>query len=419
MNSSPEVVITGIGMVSPIGIGRAAFREALYAGRSGVRRIEHYDSSTLPINFGGEVPDFDGKLYVRPRKSLKVMSREIQFGFAAADLAMSDANLAAESVDADRFGAVYGSDMIYCEPEELAAAYRACLASGAFDFSKWGDGALPEMFPLWMLKYLPNMAACHVSISLNARGPSNSITLGEVSSLVAIQEATRIIQRGAADVMIAGGASNRLHPNVVIFREQRSMSRSTRNPAAVCRPFDLDRDGMVAGEGAGALVLERRAHAEARGAKILARVLGFGNTFARPKHGEASPDATRRAMEVALRDGGLSPGDVGFVSASGLSTVEHDRAEAEAIAALLGNVPVTAPKSQFGNLGASTGAVELAAAVIALNERNVPATINYDTPDPACPIQVVHGKAAPLTKSAALVLSQSPHGQSVAMLIDK
>lgn len=298
MNSPPEVVITGVGMVSPIGIGRAAFREALYSGRSGVRRIEHYDSSTLPISFGGEVPDFDGKLYVRPRKSLKVMSREIQFGFAAADLAMSDANLAAESVDTDRFGVVYGSDMIYCEPDELAAAYRACLASGEFDFSRWGEEALPEMFPLWMLKYLPNMAACHVSISLNARGPSNSITLGEVSSLVAIQEATRIIQRGAADVMIAGGASNRLHPNVVIFREQRLMSRSTRDPASVCRPFDRDRDGMVAGEGAGAIVLESRA-IRARGAKVLARVLGFGNTFARPRCGAGSPDATRRAMEVA------------------------------------------------------------------------------------------------------------------------
>jgi 3-oxoacyl-[acyl-carrier-protein] synthase II len=417
MNSPQEVVITGVGMVSPIGIGRAAFREALYSGRSGVRRIEHYDSSTLPISIGGEVPDFDGKLYVRPRKSLKVMSREIQFGFAAADLAMSDANLAAESMDADRFGVVYGSDMIYCEPEELAAAYRACLASGEFDFSRWGDKALPEMFPLWMLKYLPNMAACHVSISLNARGPSNSITLGEVSSLVAIQEATRIIQRGAADVMIAGGASNRLHPNVVIFREQRLMSRSTRDPAAVCRPFDRDRDGMVAGEGAGAVVLESRAHAAARGAKVLARVLGFGNTFAQPRRGEGSPDATRRAMEVALREGALVPGDVGFVSASGLSTVEHDRAEAEAIVAVLGDVPVTAPKSQFGNLGASTGAVELAAAVVALAERSVPATINYNTPDPACPIRVVHGKAAPVAQSAALVLSQSPQGQSVAMLI--
>jgi 3-oxoacyl-[acyl-carrier-protein] synthase II len=418
MNSPPEVVITGMGVVSPIGIGRAAFRDALFSGRSGVRRIEGYDSSKLPIDFGGEVADFEGKLYVHPRKSLKVMSREIQFGFAAADLAMADANLAAENVDADRFGAVYGSDMIYCEADEVAAAYRASIADGKFDFERWGESALPEMFPLWMLKYLPNMAACHVSISLNARGPSNSITLGEVSSLVAIQEATRIIQRGAADVMIAGGASNRLHPNVVIFREQRLMSRRGDDPAAACRPFDRDRDGMVAGEGAGAIVLESRAHAQARGARILARVLGFGNTFTRPKKGEATPDAARRSMEVALREGQLSPSEIGHVNASGLSTIEHDQAEAAAIAGLLGNVPVTAPKSQFGNLGAATGAVELAASLVALAERSIPATINYDTPDPACAIHVVHGQPAPMGRSAALVLNQSPQGQAMAMLID-
>ncbi|MEX2186092.1 MAG: beta-ketoacyl-[acyl-carrier-protein] synthase family protein [Pirellulales bacterium] len=417
MNSPPEVVITGMGVVSPIGIGRADFRDALYAGRSGVRRIESFDATALPIDFGGEVAQFDPKQYVRPRKSLKVMSREIQFGFAAADLAMVDARLASENVDSDRFGVVYGADMIYCEPEELAAAYRACVVDGRFDFDRWGGHALAEMYPLWLLKYLPNMAACHVSIALDARGPSNSITLGEVSSLVAIMEATRIIQRGAADVMLAGGASNRLHPNVMIFRNQSLMSNRRDDPAAACRPFDRDRDGMVAGEGAGAVVLESRAHADARGAKILAHVLGFGSTFAAPQRGGTSAAAARRAMETALREAGLSPADVGHVNASGLSTAEHDRAEAEAIVSLLGDVPVTAPKSLFGNLGASTAAVELAASLLALDERRVPATINYDNPDPVCAINVVRGEPAALAKTAAITLNQSPHGQSVAMVI--
>jgi 3-oxoacyl-[acyl-carrier-protein] synthase II len=413
----PEVVITGVGVVSPIGIGRAAFRDALYAGRSGVRRIEQFDSSTLPIDFGGEVTDFDPKEYVRPRKSLKVMSRDIQFGFTAADLAMTDANLAADSVDADRFGVVYGADMIYCEPDELAAAYRACIENGEFRFPAWGERALPEMYPLWMLKYLPNMSACHVSISLNARGPSNSITLGEVSSLVAIAEAARIIERGAADVMIAGGASNRLHPNVMLFRDQRLMSKRRDNPAAACRPFDRDRDGMVAGEGAGAIVLESRVHAEARGAKILARVLGFGNTYSAVRNGRPDSSGARRAMELALRESQLSPTDIGHVNASGLSTAQHDRAEAEAIEALFGGVPITAPKSYFGNLGASTGAVELAASIIALGDSMVPKTLNYETADPDCPVNVVHSSAVTITKTTAITLSQSPQGQSIAMVI--
>lgn len=417
MNPPSEVVITGLGVVSPIGIGRAAFRDALYAGRSGVRRIESYDASPLPVDFGGEVADFDAKQYVRPRKSLKVMSREIQFGFAAADLAMGDANLSPENVDSDQFGVVYGADLIYCEPDELAAAYRACIVDGRFDFARWGSHALGEMYPLWMLKYLPNMSACHVSISLDARGPSNSITLGEVSSLVAILEASRIIERGAADVMIAGGASNRLHPNVVAFRDQLLLSHRRDDPAAACRPFDRDRDGMVAGEGAGAVVLESRRHAEARGARILARVLGFGNTFTAPRRGQASAEAARRAMETALRDASLAPQDIGHVNASGLSTIQHDRAEAEAIAALLGDVPVTAPKSLFGNLGASTGAVELAASLIAIAEGRLAATINCDALDPACAINLIRGEPATLAKRAALAFSQSPHGQAVAMVI--
>lgn len=414
-----EVVITGVGMVSPIGIGRAAFRDALYAGRSGVRRIAQFDSSTLGVDFGGEVSDFDPKEYVRPRKSLKVMSRDIQFGFAAADLAMLDANLAADAVDSDRFGVVYGADMIYCEPDELAAAYRACLVDGAFDFDRWGSHALAEMYPLWLLKYLPNMSACHVSISLNARGPSNSITLGEVSSLVAIAEAARIIERGAADVMIAGGASNRLHPNVILFRDQTLLSHRREDPAAACRPFDRDRDGMVAGEGAAAVVLERRSHAEARGARVLAGVLGFGNTFASPRHGRPDSSGPRRALELALREADFASSDIGHVNASGLATIDHDRAEAEAIRAVFGDVPVTAPKSFFGNLGAATGAVELAASLVALDEGHVPVTLNYATPDPACPINVVRGQPTAISTPAALALSQSPQGQTVAMVIAK
>jgi 3-oxoacyl-[acyl-carrier-protein] synthase II len=417
MKPPPEVVITGLGVVSPIGIGRAAFRDALYAGRSGVRRIESFDASELPIDFGGEVADFDPKQYVRPRKSLKVMSREIQFGFAAADLAMTDANLATDGVDSDRFGVVYGADMIYCEPDELAAAYRACLADKRFDFARWGSHALAEMYPLWLLKYLPNMSACHVSIAMDARGPSNSITLGEVSSLVAIMEATRIIQRGAADVMLAGGASNRLHPNVMIFRNQSLLSHRRDNPAAACRPFDRDRDGMVAGEGAGAVVLESRAHAEARGAKILASVLGFGNTFAAPRRGEATAQAAHRAMQAALRESGVAGEEIGHVNASGLSTILHDRAEAEAIAALFGDAPVTAPTSLFGHLGASAGAVELVASLLAIDEGRLAATINGDQPDPACPINVVRGRPSVLKNPSAIVFSQSPHGQAVAMAI--
>jgi 3-oxoacyl-[acyl-carrier-protein] synthase II len=416
MSVRPEVVITGFGVVSPIGISRAAFRDALLAGKNGVRRIEHFDASGMPIDFGGEVPDFDPKQYVRPRKSLKVMSREIQFGFAAAEMALADAGLAAGAGDPDRMGVVFGADMIYCELDELAAAYRAALTNGEFDFARWGSHAMGELYPLWLLKYLPNMSACHVSIALDARGPSNSITLAEVSSLTAMQEATHIIERGAADVMIAGGTSCRLHPNVIIFRNHKLMSHRSEAPAAASRPFDADRDGMVAGEGAGAIVLESRNHADARGANVLGRVLGFGGAFAAPNKPGASEAGLTRAMTVALERSGLAAAEIGHVNASGLSTIEHDRGEAAAIRAVLGDIPVTAPKSMFGNLGAATGAVELGASLVGLAEGIVPATRNLETLDPQCPIDVVAG-APRAARGAAMILNQSPNGQAIAMVV--
>ncbi|HOM15927.1 MAG TPA: beta-ketoacyl synthase N-terminal-like domain-containing protein, partial [Thermoguttaceae bacterium] len=212
MNPGREVVITGVGVVSPIGVGQEAFWRSLVEGRSGVRRLTSFEPTADLPPFGGEIADFDAKQYVRPRKSLKVMCRDIQLAVAAADLAWTDAHLPAQPPHPDRLGVVLGAEMIQCEPEELAPAFQACMEDGRFEFRHWGPRAMPEIFPLWMLKYLPNMPACHVGIIRDARGPTNTIVLGEVSSLAAIGEAFRVIQRGQADLMLAGGASSRIHP---------------------------------------------------------------------------------------------------------------------------------------------------------------------------------------------------------------
>ncbi|MGH7192001.1 MAG: beta-ketoacyl synthase N-terminal-like domain-containing protein, partial [Candidatus Saccharimonadales bacterium] len=198
------------------------------------------------------------------------------------------------------------------------------------------------------------------------------------------------------------------------------VSRREDDASNVSRPFDAHRDGFVNGEGAGALVLENRRHAEARGANILARVAGSGGSFEPGANGKpVQGDATRRAISGALRSSGLAASDLGHVNAHGLSTVADDRAEAQAIRALLGDVPVTAPKSFFGNLGAGTGAVELAVSVLALDAGEVPVTLNYDQPDPACPVNVIHGKPLTGGPPAALILNQSLMGQSVAVIIVK
>lgn len=418
-NSKPlEIVITGLGVASPIGIGRDAFWRAMLERRSGVRMLTSFDSRSLPVRFGGEIIDFDPKQYVIPRKSLKVMSRDIQLGFTVAKLATADAGLEAGSVDPERLSVVFGTDMIYSDLEELTAAFRSCVVNGRFDFSRWGKHAMGEMFPLWLLKYLPNMSACHIGIAHDARGPNNSITLGEVSSLLALTEGMRIIERGQADVVVTGGASSRLHPTLLVWQGDQHLSHRAEAPAAASRPFDLDRDGMVNGEGAAAFVLESRQHAEARGANILASILGYASNFEPRANGcPIRGVAISSAIEHVLRTAHLEPKEIGHVNAHGDSTIDHDRAEASAIHSVLGEVPVTAPKSFFGNLGAATGAVEMAVSLIALSEGKVPVTLNYDRPDPACPVNVIHRNPLLNCKPTALLLNQAPMGQSVAVVI--
>ncbi len=419
MVSPREVVITGLGVVSPIGTGRDAFASALRAGKSGVRPIARFDASALPVRIGAELADFEPKLYVKPRKSLKVMSREIQTGVAAANLAVEDAALEGGQVDPDRFGVLFGSEMMYADLCELVDLYRSCLVHGKFHFERFGPNFPNEIFPLWMLKYLPNMTASHIGILHGARGPNNTIVLGEVSSLLAVIEAAAVIERGQADVMIAGGAGSRLSVTPLMYRGDIDCSHRNDAPAAASRPFELHRDGMVNGEGAGAFVLESREHAERRGAGINARILGYGRGHSGSLKGLSGRQRTiEHSIQSALKHGKLQAQDLGHVNAHGLSTRDNDRAEAMAIHALLDDVPVTAVKSYFGNLGAGGGAVELAASIVGLPIGEVPMTLNYEQPDEECPICVVHSTPLHVASKTFLALNQSGTGQAAAVVLD-
>ena len=418
MTPQREVVITGMGVVSPIGIGNEPFWASLLEGRSGVRSLELHSNNDLPAIIGAEVVELHPERHVRPRKSLKVMSRDIQMAVVAADLASIDAGIDRSPVDPQRLGVVFGADMIPCDLEEMVAAYRACMTSGQFDFTEWGGKALPEMFPLWMLKYLPNMPACHAGIAHDARGPTNAPVLREVSSLAAIAEAMRVIERGQTDVMIAGGTGSHVHPIMWSRKEVYRPSQRSGDPAAASRPFDADRDGLVHGEGSGAFILEERLRAEDREAKVLARILGHAIAFEpHPRGQPLRGQAIRAAIRRALDDARLAPGDVGHVNAHGLSTREDDEIEAQAIRDTLGDVPVTAPKSFFGNLSAGAGAVEAAVSVLAFDKGLVPPTLNYEHPDPNCPVNVIHGEPLKLPGPTALLLNHSHDGRAVAMVL--
>ena len=324
----------------------------------------------------------------------------------------------ADSIDGDRFGVVFGSQMLYFEPQELESVYRGCIRDGEFNIQSWGQLAMNEIFPLWLLKSLPNMIACHIGIAHDARGPCNSIVSGDSSGLRAVLEAAHIIARGHADVMIAGGVSSRLSVSPLVYRGDAILSHRAANPTAASRPFDADRDGMVNGEGGGAFILESRDHAAKRGAKVRGQILGWGEGFEpRWKGPEPTGEGFRIAMHRALRKTGLRPADLDHVNAHGLGTVQDDPLEAQAIRDCVGDTPVTAPKSYFGNLGAGSPVVEMAASVLAIEQRQVPVTLNYETPDPACPVNVIRREPKPVTKSAVMNLSQSGTGQTTALVI--
>jgi 3-oxoacyl-[acyl-carrier-protein] synthase II len=413
-----DVVITGLGIVCPIGVGAEATWASIESRRSGVRATPEMVAAGLPIPIAGDVADFDPKEFVKPRKSLKIMSRETQLGFAAAEMAWADARLDDAQLDPDRLGVTSGSNMFCPELPELAAACHATDSGGGkFDFSRWGNDGLREVFPLWLLKYLPNMAPAHVSIARDARGPSNSIVAGETSGLLAIIEAADVVARGHADVMLAGGASSTIGWMDLMWHAGARLSRRVEEPEKACRPFDADRDGAVGAEGAAIFVLETPEHAQQRGQRPLARIAGYGRRYeAATVSYKPSGRSIAQAIEAALQMAGAAPEDIGHVSAHGLSTELDDRIEAEAIRATLGDAPVTAAKSFFGNIGAAGGAVELAVSLLGLQRGLVASTLNYETPDPKCPVNVV-AELSPATAPTVLKLSHRTTGQAVSLLV--
>jgi 3-oxoacyl-[acyl-carrier-protein] synthase II len=420
--SSRRAVLTGLGVVSSIGLDAGSFWESLLAGRSGIRRISLFDVSRLPVQIAGEIPNFDARNFVdkKDRKGLRVMARTIQLAVAAAQRALDHGKVNKERLDPTRFGVAFGSGMIATELDELGEAALASTncVPGRVDLEKWGEQAIPTIPPLWMLKYLPNMLACHVSILHNAQGPNNTITQNDVAGLLALGEAYRILCRDDADFFLVGGAESKINP-LSLVRQSLFQALSRRNdaPEKACRPFDRNRDGIVLGEGGGVLVLEELEHARKRGARVYAELVGFGAAFDRERSGKG----LARAIRAALHDAGVGPEEVDHVNAQGFGGVKSDSWEALGVQEVFGNVsppvPVFAPKSYLGNLGAGAGTTELAASVLALAHGVCPATLNYEEPDPACPVSVVAGAPRPLARRHVVKVSFTEMGQCAAVVL--
>jgi 3-oxoacyl-[acyl-carrier-protein] synthase II len=418
--SSRQVVITGIGVTSSIGLGAAAFWEGLSQGRCGIKAITAFDTTGLPTRIGGQIDGFDAKKYIdkKERKGLRIMARAIQLAVATAQLALDDSRIDKEKLDPTRFGVEFGAGLIPSELEELIGASKASV-NGEIggNLKLWGEQGLAAIPPLWMLKYLPNMHACHVSILHNAQGPNNTITESEVAGLLALGEATRILRRNQADFFLVGGADSKMNP-LSMVRQALFVHLSKRNeePQKACRPFERHRDGSVFGEGAGVLAVEDLTHAQKRGATIYGEVLGFGAAFDRGRNGQG----LARAIRAALAQAKVTPDDIGHINAHGLGSPEADVCEARGIREIFGDrkTPVWAAKSYFGNMGSGGPIVEIAASLLALQHGVLPPTLNYDEADPECPVAVQRVSQS-LSNPLFLKLSFTEMGQCGAVVCRK
>ncbi|MDR1478296.1 MAG: hypothetical protein LBJ00_05075 [Planctomycetaceae bacterium] len=468
--SKRRVVVTGIGVISPLSISVDGFWDSLVSGRSGVRqyvpcwRVPSLVSVIAPACFSGDIDEFgisDSTQRKTVKKGLKVMSREIQMAVAASSRALQNAEIFVGQLSPERAGISFGSDYILTTVEDVVDAVRACSfppnqmsdnVSGQFDFRRWGKEGLPKMQPLWQLKYLPNMPASHIAIINNFHGPSNSITLREASVGAVVGESVSIIASGRTDVMLAGTTGGWLHPCKLI-----SALRSEEISDSACCPFDLNRNGTVLGDGAAAIVLEEREHAKKRGVKIWCEVVAGSCKMRRDR---SNTDYRREVVRTVIRDVlryGVLRSDIfadkkksadiaentnnfvlnnnakideidraidleriGHINAHGLGGRDSDKAEAMAINDIFGRrkelIPVVAAKGFWGNAGAGAGMFELIASIMSLKMQKFFPSINHSNPDPDCPITIADPNKHP-TGDSFIKIAINPQGHASALLV--
>jgi 3-oxoacyl-[acyl-carrier-protein] synthase II len=445
-----RVVITGLGAVSPHGIGTNAFWNGLLDAKSSITPITAFDPATFPCRVAGQMAPFKTTDYVPKsyRKATKIMARDIELAVVAADLAIKDAKLLTKGVagslppeqtqgwykpDPTRIGCNIGAGLICADLNELSQAMTQARGENhQLSLAKWGrsddpakTSGMENLTPLWLLKYLPNMLACHVSIIHDMQGPSNTLTCGQASAGLALSEAVHTIERGHADMALVGGCETKLH-TMGLMRWcllHRLNTTSNDTPATACKPYDVSANGGVLAEGGAVLVIEEYEHAKARGATIYAEVAGFGassNAAVSVVDADPTGEPAGVAIRKALKQAKISPGDVDLIIPPGYGIPSWDKSDAAALRFAFGSslakTAITASRAGIGDCGAGAQALDLVAAILALHSQTLPPTANTTTPIDNLPI-VLQKQSQPLTH--ALVLSTSLGGQNSAVLLKK
>lgn len=435
-----RVVISGLGVVSPYGLGAEAFWEGLFSGATAIKRIERFDPAGFPSRLAGEIPGFSVRDLVPKsyRKAVKVMARDTELAVAAANLAVADGALVTkatiENGDAGRsptyapgrVGCHIGAGLIAAETDELTQALataRSASDPARLDLHAWGQGAINNLAPLWMLKYLPNMLACHVTILHDAQGPSNTITCAESSGALSIGESMRVIERGDADVCFTGGAESKLNYMGLLRMDlagRLAHTGDSSDPLAFARPFDENAPGQMLGEGGAILLVEGADSAKARGAKVYAELAGFGAGHS-PRSDRAADRAQglAAAVERALEDAGVAPGEVDAILPHGAGVKRLDDEEAAALRQVFGarlkDVPLITMTPNIGDTMAGQSALQAALGALCVHRQALPARLHSG----ACPTDLQAGAATARDARLRhmLVCTNALGGQNAALVL--
>ncbi len=422
-----RVVVTGIGCITPVGNTVESMWQSLQEGRSGIGPITHFNATSFPTTFAAEVRGFDLANSVTDLKRFEHSGSNIRFAIGAAKQAVDDAGiLSGAGVDPGRFGVYLGAGEGQQDFMLVMNLIAISQKDGEVDLEAFTRTGMQKLNAQKEMEQEPNMPAGHLASLFDAQGPNLNCLTACAASSQAIGEATELIRRGDADVMLSGGAHSMIHPfGVTGFNLLTALSTFTGDPQLASRPFDRDRDGFVLGEGAGMVILEELEHAKQRGARIYGEVVGYGSTADAYRITDVHPEGRGAVacMQMALKDAGCNPAEIQYINAHGTSTEVNDRVETLAIKLAFGEqaykIPVSSIKSMMGHLIAAAGSVEAITCLLCIRDGVVPPTMNYTTPDPNCDLDYVPNAARKTRVRKALSNSFGFGGQNVSLIFSE
>jgi len=424
-----RIVVTGMGMVSSLGLNIEDTWQKLITAQSGIGYISSFDTTGFGTKIAGEVKGLAPGDFIRDKKELKIMDKHTHMAIASAKMAMDNAFPDDDVSDPYRIGIFMGIGMVDYEIEYVLDAARASLKqNNLWDLRKFGD-AYRLIFPLRMLQLLGNMTLCQIAKMYNIQGHNMVLSPFAEAGAQAIGEAVNVLRRGDADIILAGGCSLKVNPaSLARFSLLKMLSTNNNHPKKASCPFDMKRDGFVLGEGAGMLVLERLSHALERNARIYAEIIGYGTSCNAYQLSHYFPQNSPQSYSIALsmisaiQDAGLEPADIDYINADAVSNQKGDISETEAIKQVFGHkteVPVSSTKSMMGHLLGGAGPVELIISILAIRHNIIPPTINYENPDPKCDLDYVPNKSREAKVDVALSNSFGFGGQNVTLVVKK